>query len=177
MSAWMEDRPTPADEARRLYEEAEARTARAMEELVGRDAFGEVLARVTENVLALAKIGSDAADLVVRNLRLAGRRDVTSLARQLARTEDKLERVLQEVERLRDAVDAAARDGRPGRRRRACGAGSPRAPTGAAPPIRPRPAAATPASTRPARTATTSRRSASGKAGGGSARKGAEPKS
>jgi hypothetical protein len=95
----MEDKPTPAEEARRLYEEAEARTARAMEELVGRDAFGEIL--------ALAKMGSDAADLVVRNLRVAGRRDITGLARQLARTEDKLELVLQEVERLRDAVEGA----------------------------------------------------------------------
>jgi hypothetical protein len=111
MSAEMEEKPTPADEARRLYEEAEARTARAMEELVGRDAFGEVLARVTENALALAKLGGDAADMVVRNLRVAGRRDITALARQLARTEDKLERVLQEVEGLRDAVDAAGRDG------------------------------------------------------------------
>src|SRR5919107_6344707 len=107
MCPGMEDKPTPAEEARRLYEEAEARTARAMEELVGRDAFGEVLARVTENVLALAKMVSDAADLVVRNLRVAGRRDITGLARQLARTEDKLELVLQEVERLRDAVEGA----------------------------------------------------------------------
>jgi hypothetical protein len=101
----MEGKPAPADKARRLYEEAEASTARAMEDLVGRDAFGEILARVTENALALVKIGNDAADLVVRNLRLAGRRDITGLARQLARTDDKLELVLQEVERLRDAVE------------------------------------------------------------------------
>jgi HEPN domain-containing protein len=44
------------------------------------------------------------ADLVLRNLRLAGRADITRLARQLYRTEDKLERVLQEVEQLRDEV-------------------------------------------------------------------------
>jgi hypothetical protein len=37
---------------------------------------------------------------VVRNLRIASRRDVANLARQLARTEDKLELLLQEVERL-----------------------------------------------------------------------------
>jgi hypothetical protein len=37
---------------------------------------------------------------VLRNLRLAGRADVTRLARQLHRTEDKLERLLQEVEEL-----------------------------------------------------------------------------
>ena len=46
-------------------------------------------------------------DLVLRNLRLAGRRDVVRLARQLARTEDKLERVLQEVETLRDQLEPA----------------------------------------------------------------------
>jgi hypothetical protein len=43
-------------------------------------------------------------DLIVRNMRIAGRRDVTNLGRQLARTEDKLELVLQEVERLREEV-------------------------------------------------------------------------
>jgi hypothetical protein len=37
-------------------------------------------------------------------MRLAGRADVTRLARQLQRTEDKLERVLQEVEQLRDEL-------------------------------------------------------------------------
>jgi len=84
-----------------------------MEDLVARDSFGELLAKVTENALAVVKMGSDAADLVVRNLRVAGRRDITGLARQLARTEDKLELVLQEVERLRDAVEAGARDGAP----------------------------------------------------------------
>jgi ferritin-like metal-binding protein YciE len=114
----MGERPTPADEARRLYEEAESRTAKAMEQLVQRDSFGEVLARVAENTLAVAKLGMDAADLVVRNLRIAGRRDVVELARQLARTEDKLERMLQEIERLQDALAAsAAGDGRAPARR------------------------------------------------------------
>jgi hypothetical protein len=84
-----------------------------MEDLVARDSFGELLAKVTENSLAVVKMGSDAADLVVRNLRVAGRRDITGLARQLARTEDKLELVLQEVERLRDAVEAGASRRRP----------------------------------------------------------------
>jgi hypothetical protein len=101
----MAERTNPADEARRLYEEAETRTAKAMEELVAREGFGELLARATENVLGLARIGNDVFDLVVRNLRLAGRRDITGLARQLARTEDKLELVLQEVERLQQRLD------------------------------------------------------------------------
>jgi hypothetical protein len=102
----MSDRPDPTEQVRRLYEDAETRTAAAMEDLVKRDSFGELLARMTENALAVMRIGNDVADLVVRNLRLAGRRDITSLGRQLARTEDKLERVLQEVERLQGRLEA-----------------------------------------------------------------------
>jgi BMFP domain-containing protein YqiC len=45
----------------------------------------------------------------VRNLRLAGRADIDRLGRQLARTEDKLELLLQEIEALR----AETRDGPP----------------------------------------------------------------
>ena len=105
----MSERPDPTEEVRRLYEDAEKRTANAMEELVKRDAFGELLGRATENILALTRIGNDVADLVVRNLRLAGRRDITQLGRQLARTEDKLEKVLQEVERLQDQFADAER--------------------------------------------------------------------
>ena len=63
----------------------------------------------------MARISSDTADLVLRNLRLAGRGDITRLARQLHRTEDKLERVLQEVEALRDqlaSADTAKHDSR-----------------------------------------------------------------
>jgi hypothetical protein len=100
-----EDRPTPEQEARRLYEEAESRMAKAAERVVSRDSFGELLAMATENVVALTRMSFDAMDLVWSNLRLAGRRDITRLARQLGRTEDKLELVLQEVERLRDQVE------------------------------------------------------------------------
>jgi hypothetical protein len=97
-----EKRQTPQEQVRALYDESEKRAAGAMEQLVARDSFGELLARVTENAMAVTKIGFDAMDLVVRNLRLAGRNDVTRLGRQIARTEDKLELVLQEVERLRE---------------------------------------------------------------------------
>jgi hypothetical protein len=110
----MNDRPTPAQEAQRLYEEAETQTARAMERIVGSDSFGELLARMTENVLALTRIGNETMDLVVRNLRVAGRQDIARLGRQIARTEDKLETVLQEVERLQDEVrESASRNGGP----------------------------------------------------------------
>src|SRR5579859_7919375 len=87
-----------------LYEQAESATGRALEELVAKPSFGRLLAMSAENVAAVARIGSDAADLVLRNVRIAGRADITRLARQLHRTEDKLERVLQEVEQLRDEL-------------------------------------------------------------------------
>jgi hypothetical protein len=89
---------------RAQYEQAESRTARAFEELVSKPSFGVLLARTAENVAAIARIGADSADLVLRNLRLAGRADVTRLARQLGRTEDKLERLLQDVEELRNEL-------------------------------------------------------------------------
>lgn len=97
---------TPAEEAQRLFEQAEGHTAEAMERLVRGDSFGELLAQVTENAMALNRIATAWFDLVVRNLRIAGRQDITNLGRQLARTEDKLERVLQEVERLQEEVRA-----------------------------------------------------------------------
>lgn len=106
-----EDRPTPEEEARRLYEDAEARVAKAAERVVSRESFGEVLAMATENVVALTRMGFEAMDLVWSNLRLAGRRDITRLARQIGRTEDKLEQVLQEVERLREKLDVASDNG------------------------------------------------------------------
>jgi hypothetical protein len=111
------DASTPGPEAqiRALYEQGEARTAEAFEELVSKPSFGVLLARSAENVAALARIGSDFSDLVLRNLRLAGRADVTRLARQLHRTEDKLERLLQEVEKLRDELARGpSADGSPG---------------------------------------------------------------
>jgi hypothetical protein len=108
-----EERPTPEQEVRRLYEDAEARVAKAAERMVSRDSFGELLAMATENVVALTRIGFDTLDLLWSNLRLAGRRDVTRLAQRLGRTEDKLELVLQEVEHLRADLDgrSAGRSG------------------------------------------------------------------
>ena len=91
---------SPQDHLRRVTENIEAQTAEAMEQLVAGEGFSQLLSRVTENVVALSKITSDMGDLVLRNLRIAGRSDVDRLARQLARTEDKLELVLQAVERL-----------------------------------------------------------------------------
>lgn len=95
---------SPEAQVRALYEDAESRAAKAFEQAVGTPSFGGLLARTAENVAAISRIGNDMADLVLRNLRVAGRADITRLARQLHRTEDKLERVLQEVEQLRDQL-------------------------------------------------------------------------
>jgi hypothetical protein len=88
------------DAVRRLMEAVEGQTAEAMEQLVAGEGFTELLTRVTENVVALSKIRNDVGDLVLRNLRIAGQADINRLARQLTRTEDKLELLLQAVERL-----------------------------------------------------------------------------
>jgi hypothetical protein len=102
-----EERDTAPDaQLRRLFGDVEKGTASAVEELVHSDPFGEILARATQNVMGLTKIGFDVLDLTVRNLRLAGLPDITRLGRQLARNEDKLERVLQEVEQLQEQVAA-----------------------------------------------------------------------
>src|SRR3954463_3514924 len=103
--------PTPDQEVRRLYEEAESRVAKAAERVVSRDSFGELLAMVTENAVALTRIGNEAMDLVLRNLRVASRQDINRLTRALGRTEDKLEQVLQEVEELRDELGDGSKNG------------------------------------------------------------------
>lgn len=109
-------RASTEDQVRKLYEEAESSSARMLEELVATRGFGWVLARSAENIAAVVRISADVSDLILRNLRVAGRADITRLSRQLHRTEDKLERVLQEVEALRDELGRAEgrslRDGR-----------------------------------------------------------------
>jgi hypothetical protein len=98
---------TPADRAGRAADEAEAQAARAAEHFVGTEGFGGLLGQLAENTAAIGRLGNDAMDLVLRNLRVAGRRDVLRLSRQLSRTQDQLERVLQEVEALRTEPSAA----------------------------------------------------------------------
>ena len=95
---------SPEEQVRALFEEAESSASKAFEQLVGKPSFGQLMALSAENVAALTRMGFDAVDLLWRNLRLAGRADVVKLSRQLHRTEDKLERVLQEVESLRDEL-------------------------------------------------------------------------
>ena len=107
---------SPEQQVRALYEEAESRTAKAFEAAVNKPSFGHLLALSAENTAAVTRMAFDGIDLLWRNLRLAGRADIVRLSRQLHRNEDKLERVLQEVESLRDEVardrDVVERDPR-----------------------------------------------------------------
>jgi hypothetical protein len=97
--------PTPAEQVARLYEQAEAEAAKASERLVGSGGFASLLGQLAENGAALTKLTNDGMDLVLRNLRVASRRDIVRLSRQLGRTEDKLERLLQELEAVRDQLE------------------------------------------------------------------------
>lgn len=95
---------SPEEQVRALFEETESNATTAFEELVRKPSFGRLLALSAENTAALTRIAFDTVDLMWRNLRVAGRADIVRLSRQLRRNEDKLERVLQEVESLRDLV-------------------------------------------------------------------------
>lgn len=98
-------RHTVEQQLSELYEQIEDAAARASEHLVATEGFSRLLGQLAENAAALTKLTGDGIDLVLRNLRIAGRRDVIRLARQLGRTEDKLERLLQEVEAIGAKLD------------------------------------------------------------------------
>jgi len=102
----MADQQGPLAQVHQLYVAAEARAASVLESLVGSNAFGELLATSASNAMALARLANGGIDRGVRALRVAGRADVADLARQLARTEDKLERMLQLVEDLEGRIEA-----------------------------------------------------------------------
>jgi hypothetical protein len=102
-----------------LQAQAEQSLGRMAESWVGTSFFGDVLARSAQTTFALGRLGADAADAWLATLRLAGRRDVARLAEQLGRTEDKLERVLMEIERLQADVARPAERAKPASRGRA----------------------------------------------------------
>jgi hypothetical protein len=89
---------------RQYLDDVLAAASPGLEEVVNSKAFGHMLAQSAGNLVALHRLGNDALDLAIRNARLAGRSDVTSLHRQLSRNEDKLEMVLETVERLEDEL-------------------------------------------------------------------------
>jgi len=95
------------DDIRKRAEEAEAATAKAMEEVAGGEAFGTLLARTAENAAAMMGLWADSCDAVLRSFRVAGRQDVARLGARIAQTDDKLERVLQEIYTLQDELAKA----------------------------------------------------------------------
>ncbi len=105
-----------SDAATSIAGKVESAAAEKADSAVTGRGFATLLGWVTENVIAVTRIGSDVADLAVRNLRLAGRKDLARLGAQQARTEDKLERLLAEVEQLEAEL----------RRTRGAGSGSAR---------------------------------------------------
>ena len=95
----------PQEALRRVLDGVEGQVAAGLEQLVAGEGFSKLLVQITENVVAVSRITGDVADLILRNLRLAGRHDVERLGRQLIRTEDKLELLLQIVERIDESPD------------------------------------------------------------------------
>lgn len=93
-----------AQRLRGQFDDFLSTAAPGLEEVTTSKAFGTMLAQAVGNMVSLHRIGNDVLDLAIRNARLAGRADVTSLHKQLARTENKLEHVLEVVERLEDEL-------------------------------------------------------------------------
>jgi ABC-type transporter Mla subunit MlaD len=106
------DGTTPLGQAYRAYEQVEGQLSSALDQLVATNGFADLLAASATNVMALTRLANGAVDRVVRSTRLAARHDVTELARQLARTEDKLERLLQAVEELQAQLSEAGQQSR-----------------------------------------------------------------
>jgi hypothetical protein len=95
----------PMASAYAAYEQLESRLSTAMDQLVATNGFAELFTTSATTMMALTRMVNGAIDRAARSTRLAARQDVTSLARQLARTEDKLERLLQAVEGIQDQLD------------------------------------------------------------------------
>lgn len=93
----------PQNGFRSMVEAMESQAASAMEQFVAGEGFTTVMLRFTENLVAVTKLSADFWDMVLRQFRLAGIGDVDRLARQLERNEDKLELLLQAVERMEAA--------------------------------------------------------------------------
>jgi hypothetical protein len=90
---------------RQVLVDAEKAMSSSMEQLVESKGFTEVLGQAAENLVALTTLNAGFWDLVLRNLRIAGRADIHRLGGRLNQIEDKLEVLLQEVERIGDDRD------------------------------------------------------------------------
>lgn len=104
-----ESQATGPEQFRKYIDDFLSGAAPGLEDAVNTKAFGEMLAQSITNIVAQNRINNDSMDLMLRNLRIAGRSDVVSLHRQLARNEEKLEMVLEAVERIEDELAAERR--------------------------------------------------------------------
>jgi hypothetical protein len=116
-----------ADAASRMNE-ASARTERTLEEelqkVVGSESFARLLAQAMGTTMGVTKLWSDGMELGMRSLRMPTQGELTRIAGQIARLEDKLEDVLIAVERLEDTV--ARLEPKPAPARRQAAARKPR---------------------------------------------------
>jgi hypothetical protein len=94
----------PLSSAYAAYEQFESKLSTAMDQLVATNGFAELFTTSATTMMALTRIANGVVDQAARATRLAVRGDVVNLGRQLARTEDKLERVLQAVEAIEDRL-------------------------------------------------------------------------
>jgi len=95
---------------RRAFADAENRMASATDQLAGGKGFVELLGQSAQSAAALARINTDAWDLVLRSFRMVGRSDIHRLGRRMNRIDDKLDTILEELEDLgrRRRADEAA---------------------------------------------------------------------
>ncbi|MDO5500452.1 MAG: hypothetical protein Q4F67_12320 [Propionibacteriaceae bacterium] len=103
----MAERLTAGERVRKGIDDFFGSSGPGLEEVVNTKAFGDILAQITGNMVAISRIGGETLDLLIRNARLAGRRDVSELGHQLARNEDKLEAVLALVVELQEELKVA----------------------------------------------------------------------
>jgi len=96
----------PLSGAYAAYEQFEGKLSTAMDQLVATNGFAELFTTSATTMMAITRIANGVMDQAVRATRLAVRNDVVGLGRQLARTEDKLERLLQSVEAIEDRLAA-----------------------------------------------------------------------
>ncbi|MEP7159803.1 MAG: hypothetical protein ABI746_01730 [Dermatophilaceae bacterium] len=100
-----EQRPlSPMEQIRRAYEETEKKTSQTMEEVVSSQGFAEMLSMLVGNAMSASRISGNVLDDIIRRTHIAGRTDLAGVGRQIGRTEDKLELVLQRIEALEGEV-------------------------------------------------------------------------
>jgi hypothetical protein len=112
-----------ADTAARVNEasaKAESSLEEELQKVVGSDSFARLLAQSMGTTMGAVKLWNDGLELAMRSMRLPTQGELTRIASQVARLEDKLEDLLIAVERLEEQAARSSENGatrRPPRRR------------------------------------------------------------